>query len=157
MPELSYGHVRARFKPQPPTGTSPARRSRPGIPQIWADLGGGCTQWSTARAKQLDQYPCFTKLFDRYQIGLIRRGFPELVDFVTREWAVGRGNLTSVDNLSKYDPCPIVVNRRFGMWLHRVTPGMCPAAGCVVPCIWARFMSQTRGSSAEWGTVMLPT
>ena len=78
---------------------------------------------------------CFTKLFDRYQIGLIRRGFPEIDDFVAHAWAVGPTTVTAVDNPTQCGFYPIVVDRRFGMPLHRVTHGMYPAASYVFSSI----------------------
>ena len=87
-------------------------------------LEGGWTQWISARATRPGQCPCFTRLFDRYQIGLIRRGLPEIDDFVAHAWAVGPTNVTAVENPTQCGSCPVFVDRRFGMRIHRVTHGM---------------------------------
>ena len=49
--------------------------------------------------------------------------------------------VTSVDTPRHCDTTWIVVDRRLGMRLPWVTHGMCSAAGCVVSCVWSRFMS----------------
>ena len=89
------------------------------------------TQWIAARATRPGQCPCFTRPFDRYQIGSIQRGLPELDDFVAHAWAVGPTTVTAVDNPTQCGLCSIVVDRRFGMRLHRVAHGMYPAASYV--------------------------
>ena len=142
-PVWSYWHIRAQINPQTPAVTSHARPRRQSTLKS-SHLRGRCTQWISARATRPGQCPCFTRLFDRYQIGLIRRGFLEVGHFVAHAWAVGPTNVTTVDNPSQCGPCPIVVNRRFGMRLHRVAHGMYPAAGGGLPSIWARLMSPTR-------------
>ena len=53
-------------------------------------------------------------------------------------------SMTSVNIRRHCDRTWIVVDRRLGMRLPTVTHGMCSAAGCVVPCVWSRFMSRTR-------------
>ena len=107
-------------------------------------FGGSYTQWIAARSTRPGQCPCFTRLFDRYHIGSIRRGLPEIDDFVAHAGLLQQRSTTSLDHASECGPCPIVVNRRFGMRLHRVTHGMYPAAGGGVPSIWARLVSPTR-------------
>ena len=69
---------------------------------------------------------------------------PEIDDFVAHVWLLQQRSTTSPDHASECGLCPIVVDRRFGMRLRRVTHGMYPAAGGGLSSIWARLMSPTR-------------